>query len=222
MRKRRRDTPPAPAPARASAAPPVPVSKIATAAEIAARLATLTIVERELWEWGTKQEPLNIGLCVRGPYIIDVDFHLSLFSVQQHIQQCLDDPDRKKTGTEPVSCTHGGPGAPFPSRLNALLADLPGPDGNSWTARALASAITDQGVAVPPSFLISLSDGRRIHPGPVVLAATARVLAVPESYFQGRAVRLRIDPATGQQRITEELYDAAGQPNPYPAPALHL
>ena len=220
MWKRRRDTPPAPA--RASAAPPVPDGKIATAEETAARLATLTIVERELWEWGNKQEPLNIGLCIRGPYVIDVDFHLSLFSVQQHIQQCLNDPDRKKTGTEPVSCTHGGPGAPFPSRLNALLADLPGPDGDGWTARVLASAITDQGVAVPPGFLVSLSDGRRIHPGPVVLAAAARVLAVPESYFQGRAVRLGTDLATGQQRITEELYNAAGQPNPYPAPTLHL
>lgn len=211
---KRRKTQPTPS------APAAPPNRVATAQETAARLATLTALERELWEWGRKQEPLNTGFCIRGPYDVDVDFYLSLFSVQQHIQQCLDDPNREKTGTAPVSCTHGGPGAPFPSRLNALLADLPAPGGGRWTARALARAITDQGVAVHPDFLTSLSDGRRIHPGPTLTAALAHTLGVPESYFQGRAVRLSTDPATGHRMVVEELYNAAGQPNPYPAPAL--
>ena len=85
----------------------------------------------------------------------------------------------------------------------------------------MARAIIDQGVAVHPGFLTSLSDGRRIQPGSTLTAAIAQALGVPVSYFAGRAVRLAADPATGQQTITEELYNAAGQPNPNPAPAFH-
>ena len=154
-------------------------------------------------------------------YVVTVDLYLDVYSLQQHIQQCLNTPDHDSTDTEPVSCTHSGPGAAFPSRLNALLADLPGPDGERWTAGTLARAIIDQGVAVHPGFLTSLSDGRRIQPGSTLTAAIAHALGVPVSYFGGRAVRLAADPATGQQTITEELYNPDGQPNPYPAPAFH-
>lgn len=219
MWKRRRKT--HPAPALAPAAPPVsavPANRVATAAETAARLATLTDAERELWEWGKQQKPMSIG-CIRGSYVVDVDFYLAMFGLQQHLQQCLE-LEGEDTDASPVTCTHMGVGAPFPSRLNALLADLPGPGGGRWTADALAHAMTEQGVAVRPDYLAAFSRGDRGDPGSTVVAAAARVFGVPVSYFQGRAVRLTTDPATGGDMVVEELYNPAGQPNRCPAPAL--
>lgn len=57
-------------------------------------------------------------------------------------------------------------------------------------------------------------------PYPSLVAALARILEVPVSYFDGRAVRLSTDAATGRQVVVEELRNSAGQPNPRPAPAL--
>lgn len=201
------------------AAPMAPLTSVATAQDTAERLVTLTVAERELWEWGRQQKPMTIG-CIRGSHVVGVDHYLSLFGIQQHIEQCLELADDSADDILPLSCTHVGAGAAFPSRLNALLAGRPVPGGGRWTAAALARAITGQGVAVHPAHLIALSDGRRAASGSAVVAAIARVLNVPVSYFGGRAVRLSTDPATGQQTITEELYDPAGDPNPYPAAVL--
>lgn len=119
-------------------APAAPLSRAATAEETAARLATLTVPERELLEWGKQQEPMIIG-CIRGSYVVGVDLSLDLFGMQQHIEQCLE-PVGEGPGTPPQTCTHIGAGTPFASRLNALLADLAGPGGERWTAEALAGA----------------------------------------------------------------------------------
>lgn len=157
--------------------------------------------------------------CIRGYYGDDIDFHLTMYGLQQHAQQCLK-PEDDDTDTPPATCTHLGIGAPFASRLNALLATQPGPDGARWTAAALSDAITTQGVPVRPHYVTAFSTGDRIQPGPAFAAATAHVLGVPESYFQGRAVRLATDPATGEDMVVEQLYNSSGQPNRCPAPAL--
>jgi hypothetical protein len=66
------------------AAPAVSVQRVATAEETAARMATLTVPERELWEWGRKQEPMKVG-CILGSYVIGVDLDLvELYRIQQH------------------------------------------------------------------------------------------------------------------------------------------
>lgn len=222
MLKRRRKT--QPEPELTPATPPVSTvpadspNRVATAEETAARLATLTEAERELLEWGKQQKPMSIG-CIRGSYTVDIDFYLAMYGLQQHVQQCLELED-EDTDTTPATCTHMGIGAPFPSRLNALLADLPGPDAGRWTAAALAHAMRAQGVAVHPGYVAAFSRGDRGHPGSAVAAAAAQVLGVPVTYFEGRAVRLTTDPATGGDMVVEELYDSAGQPNRCPGPAL--
>ncbi len=182
-------------------------------------MATLTVPERELWEWGRKQEPMKVG-CILGSYVIGVDLDLELYRIQQHIKQCLE-PAPQRHSDPPVTCTHTGAGAPFPSRFNALVADVSGPDGARWTAEALARAITEQGVPVLPHFVAGVSSGDR-HAEPSFVAAVARIFDVPVSYFQGRAVRVGTDPATGGQVVVEELRDSAGVPHPYPVPALRL
>jgi hypothetical protein len=210
--KLRRARTPAPAPAE-------PFRRVATAEETAARLATLTDPERELLEWGKQQEPMTIRFCARGPYVAGVDLSLDLFNLQQHIQQCVEPVDAA-SGTPPEMCTHLGTGTPFASRLNALLADLRRPGGERWTAAALATVITDQGEPVRLQFLAGLCSGIRTRPYPSLVATLARVLEVPVSYFDGRAVRLSTDAATGRQMVVEELRNSAGQPNPRPVPAL--
>jgi len=115
---------------------------------------------------------------------------------------------------------HIGAGTPFASRLNALLADLAGPGGERWKADALARALIEQGVPVRPEFVAALCSGTRARPDRFVVAAVAGILGVPVSYFDGRAVRLSTDAATGRQVVVEELRNSAGQPNPRLLPAL--
>jgi len=43
-------------------------------------MATLTVPERELWEWGRKQEPMKVG-CILGSYVIGVDLDLELYRI---------------------------------------------------------------------------------------------------------------------------------------------
>lgn len=214
MWKRRKTAqePPAPAPAE-------PLRRVATAEETAARLAALTVPERELLEWGKQQDPMTIGFCARGPYVVGVDLSLDLFNIQQHIEQCVEPVD-DESDTPQETCTHIGTGTPFASRLNALLADLRRPSGDRWTAAALATVMTDQGEPVRPDFLAGLCTGIRARPRRSFVGALAQIFEVPASYFDGRAVRLSADAATGRQVIVEELRNPAGQPNPRPAPAL--
>ena len=203
-----------------SAPEPVePLRRVATAEETAARLATLTVPERELLEWGKQQKPMTISFCARGPYVVGVDLSLDLFNMQQHIEQCREPVD-DGSDTSQETCTHIGPGTPFASRLNALLADLRRPGGERWTAAALATVMTDQGEPVRPHFVTGLCSGMRGRPRRSFVAALARILGVPVSYFDGRAVRLSTDAVTGRQVVVEELRNSAGEPNMRPAPAL--
>lgn len=78
----------------------------------------------------------------------------------------------------------------------------------------------EQGVAVRPEFVAALCSGTRARPDQSHVAAVARILGVPVSYFDGRAVRLSTDAATGRQVVVEELRNSAGQPNPRLLPAL--
>ncbi len=49
---------------------------------------------------------MNIS-CIRGSYVISVDFYLELYGIEQHIQRCLG-PARDSPSTAPVTCTHVG------------------------------------------------------------------------------------------------------------------
>jgi hypothetical protein len=212
MWKRRKTTEQPPAPAE-------PFRRVATPEETAARLATLTVSERELLEWGKQQEPMTIRFCFRGPYVVGVDLSLDLFNLQQHIEQFVEPVD-DASGTAPEMCTHLGTGTPFASRLNTLLADLRRPGGERWTAAALATEMIGQGEPVRPDFVAGLCSGIRTRPHRSFVALLARVLVVPVSYFDGRAVRLSTDTATGRQVVVEEPSNSAGRPNPRPVPAL--
>ena len=209
-------------PAPASAGFLVPADAAEPAEGVAGRLATLTVHERDLWAWGLQQEPAMFSRlrAAADPSIAAdrfIDSCLALFAIQQHIQQCL---GAAHPVAPPATCTHIGAGAPFPSRLNALLAPSSAPGGGRWTADSLAVAITAEGVPVSAGVVAAFSRGERYLADRLLVAAVARALGVPMTYFAGRAVRMAFDTAAGADVVVEQLRNAVGEPNRCPITAF--
>ncbi len=78
-------------------------------------------------------------------------------------------------------------------KLSRLLAELPGPNGATWTHGLLAQAMTERGIPTTRPYVTMLCQGKRRNPTTRTLAAIAEILGVPMAYFFEDAVEDRIN-----------------------------
>ena len=87
-------------------------------------------------------------------------------------------------------------------------------------SRGVGLSDDGSGEPVRPDLIVGSCSGIRTRSHRSFVPPLARVLQVPVSYFDGRAVRLSTDAATSRRVVVEEFRNSAGQPNERPAPAL--
>lgn len=68
-------------------------------------------------------------------------------------------------------------------RLNRLIAEMPGENGEKYTTRTLAAWLVGHGISVTEAHLGHLRAGRRKNPSAVLVKGLAEAFGVPIDYF---------------------------------------